>query len=127
VKRVGLHALALAAPLLLLGACDRVDPSAGPARVSTPAAGAGAYRTTALAGALPAADTEIGRLAGRCTKPLYCGRIGYVDCGSAADGPAYYFERESGKVLGYCGGYCMMDQKGQCRTSCPPKAWTCGR
>src|SRR5688572_8760963 len=52
-------------------------------------------------GDLPAPWTDIGKLAGRCAKPQYCGPVGYVDCGSAVDGPAYYFERESGKVIGY--------------------------
>ena len=43
---------------------------------------------------------------------------------SAADGPAYYFERRSGKVLGYCGGYCMMGGE-KCARTCPPPEWTC--
>jgi hypothetical protein len=61
-----------------------------------------------------------------CRKSVYCGPLGFVDCGSPTDGPAYYFERESGKITGYCGGYCMM-QGEQCKTSCPPPQWTCKR
>jgi hypothetical protein len=75
--------------------------------------------------ALPGPDTEIGRAAKSCSPPRYCGTLGYVDCGSAADGPAYYFQRNSGKIVGYCGGYCMADPKGTCAKTCPPPEWTC--
>src|SRR5687768_11339772 len=77
----------------------------------------------AIPGDLPSPDTEIGgRASGaRCTRPKYCGPIGFVDCGSQTDGPAYYFERSSGKVIAACGGFCM---SGDCR-DCPPPSWTC--
>jgi hypothetical protein len=68
-------------------------------------------------------NSEVGRLAKSCPKVRYCGKIGYVDCGAAVDGPAYYFDRRSGRVAGYCGGHCM---GGQC-VNCPPPGWTCGR
>jgi hypothetical protein len=68
-------------------------------------------------------DTQIGKLAKSCAKVRYCGGIGYADCGAELDGPAYYFERRSGRVLAYCGGSCM---SGECR-NCPPRAWSCGR
>ena len=84
----------------------------------------GAECRRSVPGDLPPGDTEIGKLAEQCTKPRYCGPVGYVDCGSAADGPAYYFERRSGKVLGYCGGYCMMGGE-KCARTCPPPEWTC--
>ena len=77
----------------------------------------------AVPGELPGGQTEIGRVAKQCHKPLYCGRIGLVDCGAEVDGPAYYFERRTGRILGYCGGYCM---GGTC-TNCPQPGWSCGR
>jgi hypothetical protein len=75
----------------------------------------------AIPGEPPKKDSEIGKLAKSCKLVRYCGKLGYVDCGSAVDGPAYYFERSSGRVLGYCGGYCM---GGPC-TNCSPAGWTC--
>jgi hypothetical protein len=77
-------------------------------------------------GDLPPDFTEIGKLAKSCSKPRYCGPLGFVDCGSAVDGPAYYFEHQSGKVVGYCGGYCMV-QGEKCARTCPPREWTCQR
>ncbi|HEX8224973.1 MAG TPA: hypothetical protein VF605_14235 [Allosphingosinicella sp.] len=67
--------------------------------------------------------TEIAKVAKGCSRPRYCGRLGHVDCGAAVDGPAYYFERRTGRILGYCGGYCM---GGPC-DNCPPPQWTCGK
>jgi len=49
-----------------------------------------------------------------------CGDVILVDCNSAADGPAYYIDRRSTKLVARCGGACM----GGC-VGCPPKAWTC--
>lgn len=81
----------------------------------------------ATVGPLPDRTTEIGRTAGpSCSRPRYCGTIGYVDCGSAVDGPAYFFERRTGKVVSACGGVCMDDLNGHCATMCPPAGWTCG-
>jgi len=64
----------------------------------------------------------------RCSKPLYCGQIGKVDCNSAADGPLYYFWKESGEIISTCGGACMVfpsDPAHSCRTQCPPPQWSC--
>lgn len=61
-----------------------------------------------------------------CDPPLYCGPIGYMDCHSGADGPAYYFRRDSGEIISYCGGYCMGGPEGRCARECPPPQWTCG-
>jgi hypothetical protein len=49
-----------------------------------------------------------------------CGELIYVDCNSAADGPAYYLNLASGQRLATCGGACMAGCK-----NCPPKEWTC--
>ena len=74
----------------------------------------------------PLPQGEIASLAPRTAEARYCGGVGYVDLGSAVDGPAYYFRRSDGKVLGHCGGYCMM-RNDECAHQCPPKSWTCGR
>jgi hypothetical protein len=49
-----------------------------------------------------------------------CGDLILMDCNSAADGPAYYINQKTAKILGTCGGACMRG----C-TNCPPKEWTC--
>jgi hypothetical protein len=74
---------------------------------------------------LPGPNTEIGRVAKNCSPPRYCSALGFVDCHSAEDGPAYYFERNSGKIVGRCGGICMTDPEGKCAKTCPPPEWTC--
>jgi hypothetical protein len=64
----------------------------------------------------------------QCSPVKTCGNLGYVDCQSAMDGPAYYFERATGKVVGYCGGFCWTpseERRRQCRSRCPPPEWTC--
>jgi len=81
--------------------------------------------SVAIAGELPRRNTDIDRSAKSCSKPLYCGDVGYADCGSAADGPAYYFERKTGKIITTCGGACMYDPNGRCKRECPPAGWVC--
>jgi hypothetical protein len=49
-----------------------------------------------------------------------CGDEILIDCNSAADGPAYYIDRQATKLLATCGGACMRGCMG-----CPPSAWTC--
>ena len=73
-------------------------------------------------GPLPPAGTEIGRVARG--PAYYCGDIGFVDMGSAADGPAYFFRRRDGAIIGHCGGYCMGNPR-RCARECPPRGWTC--
>ena len=74
-------------------------------------------------------DTEIaaavGLASGGPVQARYCGGIGFVDLGSATDGPAYYFRKSDGHIVGACGGYCMADPSGHCKTDCPPAGWTC--
>ena len=76
-------------------------------------------------GPLPSAQTEIGRVARG--PAYYCGDIGYVDMGAAVDGPAYFFRRRDGAIIGHCGGYCMGDPEHRCARECPPPGWTCTR
>lgn len=69
---------------------------------------------------------EIGALVQGRANALYCGNIGYVDLGAAVDGPAYYFRRSDGRVVGRCGGYRWNpDQRQTARRECPPPGWTC--
>jgi hypothetical protein len=82
----------------------------------------------AIPGELPGEDTEIGARVSdfHPHKPYYCGGIGFIDLGSAVDGPAYYFRREDGVVIGHCGGACMIDTpEGRCARECPPAEWIC--
>jgi hypothetical protein len=89
------------------------------------ACGSSAARNPALVeGPLPSRDTEIGRAARGPAH--YCGALGFVDMGAATDGPAYYFRRRDGVIVGHCGGYCMADFNHRCRSECPPAGWTCG-
>jgi hypothetical protein len=46
------------------------------------------------------------------------GDLVLIDCNSAADGPAFYLDKKTEKVVATCGGACM----GGC-TGCPPKEW----
>jgi len=72
---------------------------------------------------LPNAGRLVG-LAGemKCTLAQQCGELIFVDCNSAADGPAYYINQETSTLLATCGGACM---RGCSR--CPPPEWTCSR
>ena len=67
-------------------------------------------------------------IGGQCSAPQYCGKYGKVDCNSAADGPLYYFLKDSGDIVSTCGGACMGPdprQRKLCRTMCPPPDWSC--
>lgn len=106
--------LILAALPLLLVASDTLSATAPSPR--------------ATVGPLPPATTEIGRLVRGPAQARYCGGIGFVDLGAATDGPAYFFARSDGRVLGRCGGYCWdPDQRARCARECPPPGWRCGR
>ena len=76
-------------------------------------------------GELPARGTQIGDRVPRNYRAFYCGDIGFVDVASAVDGPAYYFRRHDGRIIGTCGGACMINSE-RCRRECPPAGWTCG-
>lgn len=63
-----------------------------------------------------------------CILQSECGGLVYVDCGSMADGPAYYLKKDTLEKIMVCGGACMAPAQSlsgiQC-TQCPPKEWTC--
>ena len=61
-----------------------------------------------------------------CEIERICGKQVGVDCGSAADGPYYYVDGETGDIMERCGGYCFAANPapGECE-SCPPQDWTC--
>lgn len=53
-----------------------------------------------------------------------CGNIAHIDCGAEVDGPLYYVDKNTGEIIGYCGGYCMVKNSQYCQ-NCPPKQWDC--
>jgi hypothetical protein len=79
-------------------------------------------------GPLPPGDTEIGRVVTNPTvaRARYCADIGLIDMGAVVDGPAYYFRRSDGVIIGRCGGFCMGEEiPGRCARECPPPGWQC--
>jgi hypothetical protein len=97
----------IAASIFVLAAADSVRPTVGP---------------------LPPGNTEIGRLVRSRAQARYCGAIGFIDLGAATDGPAYFFRRGDGRVIGRCGGFCRSPEGRQrCRRECPPAGWRCRR
>jgi hypothetical protein len=80
----------------------------------------------AFDGPLPGPNTEIGKVANG--KAKYCGNLGLFDKWALVDGPSYYFEGKTGKIVSRCGGSCWSPTGPQvevCETKCPPKEWTC--
>ncbi|MBF5044238.1 hypothetical protein FGE12_17705 [Aggregicoccus sp. 17bor-14] len=113
-------ALPLAA--LLLGACGGTQK---PAKSDEqPLSGERGYRA---AYAPRAAEVKEGLASGRCHVNSTCGELSFVDCGMAADGPAYYVRTSSHEVLEVCGGACMSGPRQDMCVACPPPEWTCGR
>lgn len=71
---------------------------------------------------------NLNQLTSPCRIQSTCGDLVGVDCMSAADGPYYYVNKTSQKIVEYCGGFCR-GSSGQpdgkyCR-NCPPVGWTC--
>ena len=55
-----------------------------------------------------------------------CNGIGFIDFGSATDGPSFYFRNSDKKKISVCGGACMLprgDQVEVCKKLCPPPEW----
>lgn len=56
-----------------------------------------------------------------CKIERTCGNLVGIDCDAAVDGPYYYINKKTGKIISRCGGYCM----GNKCVNCPPKEWNC--
>lgn len=61
------------------------------------------------------------RFGNSCRLARECAGMWGIDCDAAVDGPFYYVEAQTLKVVAQCGGYCV---GGRC-TECPPRTWTC--
>lgn len=53
-----------------------------------------------------------------------CNNIVAINCKAEVDGPFLYVDKNSGEILEYCGGYCMVESEKNCQ-NCPPKNWNC--
>jgi hypothetical protein len=70
---------------------------------------------------------DLSALPDNCRVDKTCGNLVGVDCHSEVDGPYYYVEERTGRVVETCGGACMGGPKpdqGLC-VQCPPQEWTC--
>lgn len=74
-----------------------------------------------------AGDAIVKKFGKNCKQAGSCGDLVYVDCNSAADGPAYYAQKDTLNIVMRCGGFCMSatsnNAQGYCN-ECPPKEWT---
>ncbi|HYO74642.1 MAG TPA: hypothetical protein VEU33_52080, partial [Archangium sp.] len=56
-----------------------------------------------------------------------CGGLARLNCRVEVDGPSFYVERLTGRVMSSCGTACFgvepRPEEGRC--ACSPKAWTC--
>ncbi|PTL83250.1 hypothetical protein [Vitiosangium sp. GDMCC 1.1324] len=62
-----------------------------------------------------------------CEVDKTCGNLVGVNCRSEVDGPYYYVEQGTNRIVETCGGACMggpRPEEGLC-VECPPKAWSC--
>jgi hypothetical protein len=121
----GLVAAVLTAALLGLGCAGAREADTMPSGSTTPTG------STMTPVAQPDSGGEqrldLGALPEECRIAAECGDLVGVDCGQAADGPYYYAERATGRVVEICGGACMnRDQPDRpwCK-QCPPAGWTC--
>lgn len=81
----------------------------------------------AMAMGFPGKEERIAKsLGGWCTPAATCGNLLYVSCRPEVDGPTYYVDLHSEKVVSTCGGACW-DRAGNsdCESKCPPREWTC--
>ena len=60
-----------------------------------------------------------------CEITAYCNNIVAINCMAEVDGPLFYVEKTSGKILERCGGYCLNPLKTGYCNNCPPENWTC--
>ncbi len=112
--------LALPLTALLLGACG------GTPKTGTDEQPLSSERAYRVQYASRAAEVKEGLASGQCHVNSTCGELSFVDCGMAADGPAYYVNTKSNEVLEVCGGACMAGPREDFCVACPPPEWTCG-
>lgn len=70
---------------------------------------------------------DLSALPNGCVVDETCGNLVGVDCGSAVDGPYYYLEKDTSRIVETCGGACMGGPKPDqdvC-VECPPREWNC--
>lgn len=67
---------------------------------------------------------DFDNLESRCNIAATCGNLVGVNCQSEVDGPYYYAEKDTGKIVSYCGGYCLSPEG--CN-NCPPGEWVCNK
>ncbi|MCY1073450.1 hypothetical protein [Archangium lansingense] len=62
-----------------------------------------------------------------CEVVASCGGLVRLNCRVEVDGPYFYVEMLTGRVVASCGDACFSveprPEEGRC--ACPPKAWTC--
>lgn len=61
-------------------------------------------------------------------KASICGSIGHIGWGVVVDGPSYYFEAGTGKVISKCSGFVRWCRgaataNDSCQSMCPPPEW----
>jgi hypothetical protein len=115
------------AALLLVGAagCGKDEPAPEDAQLSESMTQAASDHPRLPKGTPRTLDLE--HLDGHCKVHATCGDLVGVDCDSYVDGPYYYVEKSTGRIVEYCGGACMMgpsEDSPFCR-HCPPLGWTC--
>jgi hypothetical protein len=70
---------------------------------------------------------DLSALPEKCEVDKTCGNLVGVNCQSEVDGPYYYVEQDTNRVIETCGGACKGGPKpdqGLC-VECPPREWTC--
>tara|TARA_B100001013_G_C24209801_1_gene284820 strand:- start:157 stop:486 length:330 start_codon:yes stop_codon:yes gene_type:complete len=75
----------------------------------------------AMSSWLQSKDDAYAKTFGRkCVYADECKDLALIYCQPEVDGPIYYVERATKKILATCGGECM---NGQCEGKCPPERW----
>ncbi|AKI99611.1 hypothetical protein ATI61_109198 [Archangium gephyra] len=62
-----------------------------------------------------------------CEVARTCEGLAQLNCRVEVDGPSFYVERLTGRVVSSCGTACeaVEPKPDEGRCACPPKAWTC--
>lgn len=70
-------------------------------------------------------EIDLKNLGPNCNFAGSCGNLVGINCKAEVDGPFYYVNKNTGKIVEYCGGYCMGGNHLKYCRHCPPKEWTC--